>query len=463
MSEATLNIASRSAWLFICVFSQKGVGKELHPIPEGICTPQKLNSPQKAREGEHGVTLKPDVLPRQTKLLIAASFLSSTGTWLSFIAVPVVIIGTTNQKVRWLASYWIVISLTMMVCSFTGGVIADKFQPQKVVLVTQATIIASSSVICYMVATGPPNLPALLAVQALNATTNAVYKPAQTKLFIGLIDVKATQARAIAANATALNLSMVIGPLTAGLALSEGIKPVWLFLADTATYLPLIAVFAGLSRTTISEVQQKTPAKNNPNLSETLRYVWRNKTLRLVFFVSTVVHMLSYNLNVTGPLIASDVFHIQGGYGLLLNAEGIGFVLSLSLIAWSKKPHPHRVLRPGLNQMIYWGILTSLFFIGYGSSPWFPLTLAFMVLASFAGGPYNNSVDALTQTTPKETMRGRVIGFQAALAWFGGALGKLLTLGLISLCGISLAISIEATTAIGILLAVQGLQHRARK
>jgi len=393
----------------------------LYLLPEGMLKGRPLSSNKPAR------------LSTAYWVVATAIFVSQAGTWGQTTAFPVAVQTVTPDSGRWLGIYGQVIALVSILCPILGGFLADRFPAWFLVLVTQAVAVSASGMVWYQVAEGSMHLWTLVDLSALVYAASTIGGPAQTKFVLSLVN-KEVEERAIAVNSLFGSIAKVGGPAIAGLALLW-IKPRWLFLSDSGSYLPLLAVLLVLvwimASTKSWPVKKSAPGEQQPQNAagkahgDGIRDEKSN--LRLVFLVHTVVVIFTYNGAILNPLMASQVFHSPGSYGLLISGQGAGQILALSLVArTSRKSQKPWLLRAGLHQQLVWATAFCMALIGYSLS-WSPtIGVIMMVLVGGAAGPYTNMVRTMVQTT-KENVRGRLVGLQASLRGVSSWIGEFLT------------------------------------
>jgi Na+/melibiose symporter-like transporter len=242
-------------------------------------------------------------------------------------------------------------------------------------------------------------------------------------------------------------------------------KPAWLLLADILSYLPLVSVLVVLLWITekIEPVSGEQQAQEAPaeklRLLDALQYAWQERTLRVVLLVQGCMVVLTSNGEIVNPLMADQVFHLPSSYGLLIASQGAGQVLSSFLVAGKNKKSDSY----WMHQMLLWGGINCVCLIGYGSSRWFPIGLAMMGLVGATVAPYLSAVELLTQTIPEDKMTGRIIGLKEGLSGVDGVLGKLLTGGLITICGVGATTSIESAAALVFIVGISAIRQRTRR
>ncbi len=226
---------------------------------------------------------------------------------------------------------------------------------------------------------------------------SVIHAPAVASL-VPLIISRGELTRANRISASLQELSAIIGPALAGLAL-KFVSASWVYAALAVTGLAAAAFYRSLPKPR----EIAAPAANaRKDWRVGLRFIFRSPLL-LPALTLDMFAVLFAGVTALLPAIATDVLHVDAlGYGMLRAAQSVGAVgmavISGRLPPWKR---PGRVL---LIVVALYGLGT----IGFGLSRSFPLSLALLVLC---GALDNISVVirlTLEQMVVPDAIRGRV-------------------------------------------------------
>ena len=376
--------------------------------------------------------------------------------------------GTWMQSV---AQYWLVLELThsafdlgitaalqfapVLLFGTIGGLVADRFDKRKVLLVTQTAFTAQATVLWLLVASGSVHLWMVWALALLYGFINVLDNPSRQS-FVMEMAGRDDLANAIALNSVIVNVSRIVGPALAGVLIaSAGLS--WAFLANAVSFA---AVIGALYAMRPAELHRRPPvARAKGQIRAGLRYAWRAWELRVPLLMMAVIGMLAYNFNVLLPLFAHDVFHRGAGtYSASTVAMGIGALAGGLVIASRRRPS-HRLL---VAVSLAFGVLI----LAVAAAPTLPLCLALLVPMGGASVMFIATANSLLQLNSSGGMRGRVMALWAMVFLGSTPIGAPLT----GLCAahfgvrLTLALGGVATllTAGGAALALRRLRDERR-
>jgi len=228
--------------------------------------------------------------------------------------------------------------VAMLLCTLFGGVWADRLQPQRVMVLSDAARFVVTAAIAAMFATGTYHLPLLCALAAVSAGAGAFFEPAMTALRPMLVSVERRQH----ANATLSLLQTscrVVGPALGGLTVAQ--------FGATAGFGVNAASFvaSGIAALLIRARVARTPGEGMlRELGEGWREIRRQDWLFSGVLAATVYHVANGVLLVLVQFIAIERLGGARAAGFVAAAEGLGGVVGAAIaLRWQ----PVRLLRAG--------------------------------------------------------------------------------------------------------------------
>ncbi len=324
---------------------------------------------------------------------------------------------TISQSGSWMqstAQYWLVYTLThsafdlgltaalqftpVLLFGTLGGLVADRFDKRKVLLVTQTAFTAQAAVLWVLVAGGSVRVWMVWALALAYGFINVADNPSRQSFAVEMAGPD-DLANAVALNSVIVNSSRIVGPALAGLLIATvGIS--WAFLANAVSFA---AVIGALYAMRPSELHRRPPvARAKGQIRAGLRYAWQAWELRVPLIMMAVIGTLAYNFTVILPLFAHEVFHRgAGAYSALLVAQGVGALAGGLAIAARRRPS-HRLL---VVVTLAFGVLI----LAVTAAPTLPVCLALLVLMGAASIMFIATANSLLQLNSSSAMRGRVM------------------------------------------------------
>jgi MFS family permease len=348
---------------------------------------------------------------------------------LFFIGQGTSLIGTWMQKV---AMSWLVYRLTGSALSlgtvaFTSfipaffispiaGVAVDRFNLRRLLIVTQVVSMLQAFCLWALVAGGWIRTWELYPLSFLLGLADAFDVPGRQSFVVKMIEDRAWLGNAIAMNSSLFNGARLAGPALAGLTIAAWGEQTC-FLLNALSYLAALAALLSM-RLPVEESQAST-RRIRHELAEGWRYVWGLTPVRSILLLLTVVSLVGLPYGTLLPIYADKVF--QGGartLGFLTTCSGLGALVGALFMV-------QRRGLAGLAGFIPWGTgLMGLGLCGFAYCRNLPLSMAFLVAASFGAMISIASGNTLIQTTVQDDKRGRVMSFfsmsMVGMAPFGG-------------------------------------------
>ncbi len=346
---------------------------------------------------------------RNYRLYFSGQSISLIGTWMQKTAVSWVIYSETHSKFM-LGLTLFASMFPSFVFSFLGGVASDRYNRYKVLLITQFASMAQAILMTLLIFFKHYSVWEIIALSALLGLINAFDVPARQSLVYEMVDDKADLPNALALNSSMVNLSRLIGPGLAGIALEK--------LGDDVCFglnaVSFIAVIGSLMMMKLPPYLEKPRTKNVlGELKEGLSYIRRTPSIAFVIIMLGLVSLLVLPFSTLIPVYAKDIFKgTASTFGVIDSVIGLGAFCGAIFLASLK---PGRNLRKILatNTLIFGAGLVLFYHTTY-----YPLALIFATISGFGMMSQITISNTLIQTTVDPAMRGRVISFYA-MAFFG--------------------------------------------
>jgi MFS family permease len=357
---------------------------------------------------------------RDFRILWMGSCTSSIGTWMQNVAENWLVLSLTGSAF-YLGLDAFLQQLPIMLFTLIGGVLADRLDRRRTLLVSQYIQMTCAFTLAVLVFMGLNHVWPILVLSFITGSAQAFGGPASQALVPTLVE-KNDLPNAIALNSIQFNLARVIGPLLAGLALAT--------LGRNATErmtscfslngLSFLVVIVALMALHVKHTPPVAPRKIHEELRGGLSYVRREGSLLALTVLAFTTTFLAFAVLTFLPLFAKQVFHQGvGEYTRLMAFSGSGSVVGAIVVAWLGK-----YKRMGLTALIVQA-LCGLLIAGFAMSQvlWLSDVLLFFVGAAliivFA------TVTSLVQLIVPNELRGRVMSIYMVAFRGGMPLGSL--------------------------------------
>ena len=175
---------------------------------------------------------------RNFRLFIVGQFISLCGTWMQVIAQGWLVLQLTDSAFA-VGLVTALGSLPILLFTLYGGVIADRVNKRRFILVLQSLMLAEALTLAVLTATHLNTVHWVMGLAAFSGLLSAFEVPTRQSFLAEIVD-RDDLMNAIALNSSAFNLARVVGPaIAAGLIATVGLAAC--FFANAASYLAVIA------------------------------------------------------------------------------------------------------------------------------------------------------------------------------------------------------------------------------
>jgi MFS family permease len=342
---------------------------------------------------------------RNFRLFWGGQTVSLVGTWMQSVAQGWLALELTNDAFM-VGLVSAAGALPVALLSLYGGVVADRHDRLRLVLIMQTLHFLQALAYWWLVWTGHVSIAWVASLALVGGAISAFEIPARQSLIVELVG-RDDLLDAIALNSSGFNLARIIGPTIAGIVISQ-LGLAWCFGINALSFG---AVFAGLFLIRLPPRAARPAVTSSPlaGLREGLAFMRRTPEVWALIRLVAVYAIFGAPYLVLMPVIARDTLGGDAGtYGRLLGAVGIGAILAaLALAALSQRVRGGRLLM--------WGAAAfSLLLILFSLSRLAWLSMALLVAVGFAMIVTNALSNGMLQTRSPDALRGRVM---AAYAW----------------------------------------------
>jgi len=352
---------------------------------------------------------------RNFRLFFAGQLISLIGTWMQNTAQGWLVYELTGSKLL-LGVVAAVGSAPMMLFSIWGGSVADRYPKRQIVLWTQTGMMVCAFVFAALVGSKLIRPWQILVLAGLGGLAMAFDMPARQAFMVEMTS-REDLMNAVSLNSSIVNGARVVGPSVAGLLMAK----VGLAMCFLLNGLSFIAVIAGLLMMRLPKHLPKVHSGSAlAHALEGFSYVWENWRMRTILVLFAIVGIFGWSYSVMMPAFARDVLNVdEGGYGMLLSANGVGALLgALTVATIGQRANRRWLVLGGL-----WVFSAMLLLLALVRN--YYLALLFLAIAGWGMLLFFSTINTLLQTSASDTMRGRVMGIWALVFGSIGPLGGL--------------------------------------
>jgi MFS family permease len=377
---------------------------------------------------------------RTFRIVFLGAFASNIGTWMQNV-----VLGAYAYDISRSSTFVGVIIFAQLgpalLLAMVGGLIADKVDRKKFLIVLSVEQLLFSLVLAWVVRVPSPSHVVLVLVVVMVGVGSAMFGPAYSAILPSLVD-RTDLPGAISLNSAQMNASRVIGPVIGGVTF-HFVGPAWVFAGNAATYLFVVAALMVVSLPTLPRATQQasrwrqltagiTTARADRVVGRCLVTVFVFSLLALAF-VGQMPVVAAHNLGIDPRSASYGVLYACFGTGALVGAISIGTVFSRTSKAM--------IVRVSL--LCYAAALTVFALLRTA----LPAFFAVAVVGAFYFA-FITALNTALQTQLSDAVRGRVMALW--IMGFGGtvALGNLIIGPVVSTVGITAVLIFGAGVAL---------------
>lgn len=377
---------------------------------------------------------------RNYKLFFWGQLVSRVGMWMQRTAV-IWLVYSMTQSVFMVGVATFAEQFPSFLLSPLGGVVADRFDRFKVLMITQVVSALQAVILTTLYVLNYHEVWLILLLSVILGIANAFDVPARQPMVNDLVESPDDLPNAIAISSALNNLARLIGPALAGWMIAK----YGAALCFGSNAFSFIAVIIALNLMKLPKQITDKSKKIKGDLKAGINYVKSTPDIAHTLLLAFLVCLLVAGYNTLLPAYAKDIFNGDAGtFGTISASIGIGAFVSTVYIAG---------LPPAANlKRILWA---NLFILGialicFSYMPSYYIALIILFFCGFGTMSIIPICNTIIQVTSKPEMRGRVISFFAMAAFGAIPIGSV-TIGWLSeIVGIRNCILLQGIIEIGI-------------
>lgn len=355
---------------------------------------------------------------RNYKLFFAGQGVSVIGTWMQGAAQGWLIrtlVTDPRDASFWLGMVPFVSQLPTFLLPLLTGVLADRLNRRKILLVTQTLSMLQALALSALVFSNVVTIWQIILLALSLGLINSFDIPARQSFVVEMIEDRSDLGNAIALNSSLVNFARIIGPALAGLLIAffgrngddlnkTGIA--FCYLCNGISYLFVLRAL--LAMTVKPRVAVSSQGHVLAGLKEGFKYAAHSKPIRAVLLLLATISVMGVAYSALMPTIARDILHVGADqYGLLFGAVGVGALGGAASLAGRKNIR-------GLKTVVATGAIAfgcGLVAFSFSTNYW--VACGLLVVTGFGWMTTSAACNTFLQTIVDDDKRGRVMSFWA--------------------------------------------------
>ena len=355
------------------------------------------------------IDLSPLRVSRDYRLLFFGQLISTFGTAISLVVIPVQVYQLTGSTllVGFLSAAEFVLILFM---AFIGGAYADFIDKRRMLRLTEVGQTLVTVTLVFNALLPRPQVWVLFVCAALHAGLVALQRPSFESLLQKIVPLE-LMASVSALNALRWNMTTILGPSIAGIIVAR-------YGASIAYAIDLVTFTASLTAVfLIRSVPAPAQIEDRPTLKsvvEGLHYAWRRKDILGTYLIDMNAMFFGMPAALFPAMVATFG---AGTVGFFYAAPSVGALVATLTSGWAKRVNRHGLFVAAAAAL--WGV--AMIFFGLAHN----LYWALFFLALAGGFDMISAVFRMTiwsQTIPHH-LRGRLAGLEMISYTSGPKLG----------------------------------------
>lgn len=367
------------------------------------------------------------------------SIVSNVGSWMQIVAMGWLILQLTNSAF-YLGLVGLVRAVPALSLTLVGGVLADRLDRRKTLIVTQVSFGVLALILGVLDASGRITIWQILVISFLSSAVSALDNPTRQALVPDLVGDD-NIASAVGLNSAAWNGAAVIGPAIAGVLVAT-ISTSGAFLLNGLSYFAVVWAVWKMKPRTHESVAKRSMLEN---LTGGLEFMRRDRRIWGLMLIMGIATFLARPYTQLMPIFAQDVLHSgASGYGILMGVTGVGALIGAVLVAPLGNSE-----RKG-----FWQVLMTILFgaslVLFAASRWFVPSLAILLVVGASQTLLMGMTNTLLQLNVPAEMRGRVMSAYTLIPMGVQPLGSMLMGSVGDVVGVPLTVGVGAALTAGL-------------
>jgi len=335
---------------------------------------------------------------RNFRLFWSGNFLSNIGTWMQNVAQGWLVLVLTNSAF-WLGVVGFAGSIPFLFVSLFGGVVADRVNKRRLLLVTQSAMMVLAFLLAGLAFFKVITIWEVVVIAFLNGVAMSMNAPSYQALVPRLVK-REDLTNAIALNSAQFNMSRILGPSLGGYAMAL-VGVAGNFFLNGVSFL---AVLWALVRIRYPDEKPSRHESMWASLRGGFAYLHGESQMRVLLLMTAVVSFLGIPYLTFIPYFAKVQLNAgESGLGWLMACSGLGAVLGAVTVA------ARGFIRHRGAVLTFFGVGFFAAIIGFSFSYRFALSECLAFCEGYCGITMISCFNVSIQHLSSDEMRGRIM------------------------------------------------------
>ena len=344
------------------------------------------------------------------RYLWIGNFFTVGAQWVQILTIGWLVLELTDGNALLTGTVIGMRTLPVLLIGPWAGVLADRVDRRRIVMVTQSCMATAAIVFAFLVIAsdldatpiaGPLKWWHPFIYMAIAGVAHSVIQPVRQAMVANTVP-RRDLASALAMSGMAHPTMRIIGPAIGGLLIATlGFK--WNFFLEAAAYLGIILLMLPV-KLRYREPGLRDHSSLLRSMAEALSFVWQEKRILQLMVMSLIPNLVFAPLAFLLPVFTTDVLNRGAGSGgLLAAAIGAGGIIAAFIIAGVGY-----VFRKGMTTFL--GLVGGcVFILAFANSSWFVTSMLLLAGLGFCQYIFRVGNSTLLQLIIPDRLRGRVM------------------------------------------------------
>ena len=347
---------------------------------------------------------------RDFRLLWFGNFFTVGAQWIQILTVGWLVLQLTDGNAFLTGTAVGVRTLPILVIGPWAGVLADRIDRRKLVMVTQVFMAAAAVAFAFLVLVtdldadpviGPLKWWHGFIYMGVSGIAHSIVQPVRQAMVPNTVPIRHLGS-ALALNGMAHPSMRIVGPAIGGLLIATlGFN--WNFFIEAAAYVIIVLVYMPM-KLPYREEHSSNGVSMLTSMKEGLAYVVKERTILQLIVMAVIPNLVFQPVVFVLPIFTTEVLgRGADAGGILAGAVGAGGIIAAIIIA-----SRGFIIRRGQATLI--GLIGGcLFILLFSQSTWYFASMAFLAGLGFFQYLFRVGNNTLIQTMVPDALRGRVM------------------------------------------------------
>ena len=290
-------------------------------------------------------------------------------------------------------------AIPMLVLAPIGGVVGDRVEKRRLLLVTQSLLVVTSGAVSVLILTDALEFWHMLVITPITGAAFSFNIPGRQAL-VAILVPRDRLMNAISLSSASMNAARIVAPAAAGVLIAPiGIGGA--YVVSTVFYAGAAVATVFLPRATAQRTREFTFIED---FTGGFRYVRGTPLVFSLLFLATIPPMFALPYQTLLPVFADDVWHVGPvGFGIIEAVSGAGGfaggLFAATLDSYRRKG----------TLMLGAAVTFGALLFALALAPWFTAALVLMAAMGFASMVFTTVNSAAIQMVIPHEVRGRVM------------------------------------------------------